>query len=200
MDKEIEVKFLLGDPAGYRQRLIKQAAELADERVFELNLRFDTPEKSLTQSGQVLRLRKDRRTRITYKRDGHLEDDVLVRTELETEVADFEAMRRVLEALGYQVFMVYEKYRETFALDEVTISIDEMPYGTFTELEGPSTSKIHEVAEKLGLCWEKGIPSSYMLLFEQLKVKLGLRMSDLSFEAFEGVTVRPEDFGAETAD
>lgn len=200
MDKEIEIKFLLGDPIGYRQRLIKQAAELVDERVFELNLRFDTAGKTLTQSGQVLRLRKDRRARITYKRDGHLENDVLVRTELETEVADFEVMRRVLEALGYEVFTVYEKYRETFTLDGVTVSIDEMPYGAFTELEGPSASQIHDVAKKLGLRWEKGIPSSYIVMFEQLKERLGLKMSDLSFEAFEGIAVSPEDFEVETAD
>jgi adenylate cyclase class 2 len=200
MDQEIEVKFLLSDPAQYRKALLANAAKLIDERVFETNLRYDTPERSLTQNAQVLRLRKDSRNRLTYKADGRLVDGLLVRTELETEVDDFDSMHNILEALGYVVFTSYEKYRETFRLNGVTVSIDEMPFGTFTELEGPSAEAIHTLADKLGLRWQAGIPSSYMLLFTQLKEKLGLKTDNLTFAAFEGLSISPSDLGVEAAD
>ena len=200
MDQEIELKFLLSDPARYRETLLANSAKLRDERVFENNLRFDTPEHLLTLTGQVLRLRQDFRARITYKRDGRLVDEVLVRTELETEVGDLDMMKRILEALGFGVFTSYEKYRETFLLDGVTVSIDEMPFGIFTELEGPSGAAIHTLADKLGLRWNKGIPSSYMVLFAQLKGKLGLQQENLTFAAFENLTVTPADLGVEAAD
>ncbi|MGB4595359.1 MAG: class IV adenylate cyclase [Anaerolineaceae bacterium] len=200
MEQEIEIKFLLSDPAGYRQKLIASAARLVDDRVFELNLRFDTPERLLSVTGQVLRLRKDSRNRLTYKNNSHLEAGVLVRTEIETEVADFVAMKHLLESLGYEVFSSYEKYRETFWLDDVTVSIDEMPYGTFTELEGPSAEAIHTLADKLGLRWQAGIPSSYMLMLTQLNEKLKLGITDLTFETFETLHITPEDLGVEPAD
>ncbi len=200
MEQEIEVKFFLLDPAEFRQKLFANAAKLTDERVFELNLRFDTPDRLLSRTGQVLRLRKDSRNRITYKNNSHLEQDVLVRTEIETEVADFMAMKHLLESLGYEVFSSYEKYRETFWLDGVTVSIDEMPYGTFTELEGPSAESIHALADKLGLRWQAGIPSSYMLLLTQLNDKLKLGVTDLTFDVFKDLHVTHEDLGIEPAD
>ena len=200
MEQEIEVKFMLSDPAGYRQKLFANAAKLVDERVFELNLRFDTPERLLSLTGQVLRLRKDSRNRITYKNNSHLEDGVMVRTEIETEVADFMAIKHLLESLGYEVYSSYEKYRETFWLDDVTVSIDEMPYGTFTELEGPSTEAIHALSDKLGLRWQAGIPSSYMLLLDHLNDKLKLGITDLTFEAFRDLHITPEDLGVAPAD
>lgn len=200
MDQEIEVKFLLSDPRRYRETLLADAAKLIDERVFETNLRYDTPERSLTQNGQVLRLRRDSRSRLTYKADGRPEDGVLVRTELETEVGDFDAMNNILEALGFVVFTSYEKYRETFWLDGVTVSIDEMPFGVFTELEGTSAKQIHSLADKLGLRWQAAIPSSYMLLFTQLNGKLGLEMDNLTFAGFEGLSITPTDLGVEAAD
>jgi len=200
MEQEIEVKFFLLDPAEFRQKLFANAAKLTDERVFELNLRFDTPDRLLSRTGQVLRLRKDSRNRITYKNNSHLEQDVLVRTEIETEVANFMAMKHLLESLGYEVFSSYEKFRETFWLDGVTVSIDEMPYGTFTELEGPSAESIHALADKLGLRWQAGIPSSYMLLLTQLNDKLKLGVTDLTFDVFKDLHVTHEDLGIEPAD
>lgn len=200
MEQEIEVKFLLSDPAGYRQKLLENAALLKENRIFELNLRFDTPDGHLSQTGQVLRLRKDSNNRITYKSDSRLEDGVLVRTEIETEVADFLSMKHVLEALGYEVFSTYEKYRETFYLDDIIVSIDELPYGTFTELEGPSVELIHQLAVKLGLRWEASIPGSYMYLLAKVNESLTLELNDLTFAVFKDLHITPKDLGAEPAD
>src|SRR3990172_1232689 len=134
---ELEIKLYLNDLPAFRQRLEALGAKLVQLRVHEVNLRFDTPEGSLTRSLQVLRLRQDTAARLTYKGPGEDTGGVRARRELEFTVSDFEAARALLEALGYQVSLMYEKYRTTYDLDGVYVTLDEMPYGDFAEIEGP---------------------------------------------------------------
>ena len=200
MDQEIEVKFYLQDLAAFRQRLLSAGAFLTQPRVKEINLRFDTPQRDLSQKAQVLRLRQDEAAHLTFKGPGALEGGVLSRQEIEFEVSDFAAARRFLEALGYRVFTTYEKIRENFTLAGVQVSLDEMPFGNFTELEGPNPEAIRKLAESLGLAWERRIAMSYLELFARLKTRLALPFDDLTFEAFRDLTIRPEDLGVQPAD
>ena len=200
MDQEIEVKYYLQDLAAFRQRLLSAGAFLTQPRVKEINLRFDTPQRDLSQKAQVLRLRQDEAAHLTFKGPGALEGGVLSRQEIEFEVSDFAAARRFLEALGYRVFTTYEKIRENFTLAGVQVSLDEMPFGTFTELEGPNSQVIRQLAESLGLVWERRITVSYLELFAQLKARLALPFDDLTFDAFHGLVIRPEDLGVQPAD
>ena len=200
MDQEIEVKFYLQDLAAFRQRLLSAGAFLTQPRVKEINLRFDTPQRNLSQKAQVLRLRQDEAAHLTFKGPGALEGGVLSRQEIEFEVSEFAAARRFLEALGYRVFTTYEKIRENFTLAGVQVSLDEMPFGNFTELEGPNPEAIRKLAESLGLAWERRIAMSYLELFARLKTRLALPFDDLTFEAFRDLTIRPEDLGVQPAD
>ncbi len=200
MDQEIEVKFYLQDLAAFRQRLLSAGAFLTQPRVKEINLRFDTPQRDLSQKAQVLRLRQDEAAHLTFKGPGALEGGVLSRQEIEFEVSDFAAARRFLEALGYRVFTTYEKIRENLTLAGVQVSLDEMPFGTFTELEGPNPEAIRKLAESLGLAWERRIAMSYLELFARLKARLALPFDDLTFEAFQALVIRPEDLGIQPAD
>ena len=200
MDQEIEAKFYLQDLAAFRQRLLAAGARLIQPHVQETNLRFDTPQRDLSQKAQVLRLRQDEAAHLTFKGPGALEGGVLARQEIEFEVSDFAAARRFLEALGYRVYTTYEKIRETFMLAEVKISLDEMPFGTFTEREGPNPEAIRQLAESMDLVWERRITVSYLELFAQLKTRLALPFDDLTFEAFRELSIRPEDLGVQPAD
>jgi len=200
MDQEIEVKFYLQDLAAFRQRLLSAGAFLTQPRVKEINLRFDTPQRDLSQKAQVLRLRQDEAAHLTFKGPGALEGGVLSRQEIEFEVSDFAAARRFLEALGYRVFTTYEKIRENFTLAGVQVSLDEMPFGNFTELEGPNPEAIRKLAESLGLAWERRIAMSYLELFARLKARLALPFDDLTFEAFQALVIRPEDLGVQPVD
>ena len=200
MDQEIEAKFYLQDLAAFRQRLLSAGAILTQPRVKETNLRFDTPQRDLSKKAQVLRLRQDEAAHLTFKGPGAIEGGVLARQEIEFEVSDFAAARRFLEALGYHVFTTYEKVRESFTLAAVQVSLDEMPFGLFTELEGPSPEAIRSLAESLGLVWERRITVSYLELFAQLKARLALPFDDLTFDAFHGLAIRPEDLGVQPAD
>src|SRR5712691_7699436 len=64
--EEIEVKFLIEDLVAMRQRLVAGGARLTTPRTYEENLLFDTPDAQLRRQGRLLRLRRDRRNRITY--------------------------------------------------------------------------------------------------------------------------------------
>jgi adenylate cyclase class 2 len=194
-DQELEVKFYLPDLPALRARLEAVGAQLVQPRVHETNLRFDTPSGDLTRGYRVLRLRQDTEARLTYKGPGELVDGVRSRQELEFTVSDFGTARHFLEALGYEVSVMYEKYRATYALRGVLVTLDEMPYGYFAEIEGPDGASIRKTAEVLGLDWEARILDSYIMLFDRLRERLGLSFRDLSFANFEKLTVTGEMLG-----
>ncbi len=199
-DTEVEAKFYLGDPDGLRRRLEALGAVLAHPRVHEVNLRFDLPDGSLTRERRVLRLRRDSRAVLTFKGPTQPGAEVAVRQEIESEVADFDACRRLLEALGYQVSVMYEKFRTTYRLEEMEIVLDELPYGAFCEIEAADGDSIHRLAGQLGLDWAARITMSYLALFDQLKRARGWAIRDLSFDNLRGLTFSPEDLGSRRAD
>jgi adenylate cyclase class 2 len=198
--QELEVKLYLADLPSFKQQLEKLGGQLLEERLHEINLRFDLPDGELTRTAQVLRLRQDRSARMTYKGPGETIAGVHARREIEFTVGDFQSAQALLEILGYQVSLMYEKYRTTYSLEGLQVTLDEMPYGNFTEIEGSDTSAIHRVAERLNLNWEARILESYTSLFDHLREKLGLTFRDLAFKNFVEIEITPEDLGVTPAD
>lgn len=182
------------------RRLQALGAEPSHPRLHEINLRFDKPDGELGRGNRVLRLRQDDAARLTYKGPSSYDQSVRLRTEIEFVASDFESARLFLEALGYKVVMMYEKYRTTYELGGTHITLDEMPYGSFMEIEGPETSSILAVCAKLGLEPDRGVPESYTVIFEQLRQTLGLSFRDLSFANFKGVEYSLEKIGIQPAD
>jgi adenylate cyclase class 2 len=199
-DQEIEIKLYLSDMPAFRRRVEQQGAELVEARLHEVNLRYDTPDGGLTRTAQVLRLRQDNLAHLTYKGKGDTNSEVYIRREIEFTVGDFQAARLFLEALGYTVSLMYEKYRTSYSLDGVIVTLDEMPFGNFSELEGPDAESIRRVADMLGVNWEARIADSYTALFTRLKNSLGLTFRDLSFENFKGIIVSSQALGVQPAD
>lgn len=189
---EIEVKFLLSNRSALIGRLQGTDAVLESPRTHELNLRFDTPDRALTQTFQALRLRQDAKVRVTYKGPGKMDGGVRARQEIEFAVDDFDAAKAMFEALGYEVSFIYEKYRTTYHLDNVEIVLDETPLGIFTEIEGPDAEAIQLASDRLGLNWEARINDSYVYLFETVKRSLALPYRDLTFDNFKEIEVLPK--------
>lgn len=198
--QELEVKLYLVDLSTFKEQLEKFGGQLMEQRLHEINLRFDLPDGELTRTAQVLRLRQDTAARMTYKGPGETIGGVHARREIEFTVGDFQSAQTLLETLGYQVSMMYEKYRTTYSLEGLQVTLDEMPYGNFTEIEGSDTSAIRRVAEQLGLRWEARILESYTTLFDHLRDKLGLTFRDLAFKNFAEINITPEDLGVTPAD
>ena len=134
--EEIEVKFLIEDLPAIRQRLVALGATLNMPRTYEENLLFDTPDAQFRHQGRLLRLRRDRRNRITYKEPpAHHDPDFKIMQEYEIEVSDFAQAHAILAKLGFAPGLRFEKYRETFTYQEAEIVLDEVPFGTFMEIE-----------------------------------------------------------------
>jgi adenylate cyclase class 2 len=194
---ETEVKIHVPDLDAIRQRLEQAGAVLVHPRVYEHNVRYEDAAGSLTPRAIVLRLRQDTRVRLTYKAppdaDLDLPADVRTRFEAEVTVDDFEVMDVILQRLGFHPDVVYEKYRTTYQLDGTEVVLDEMPYGSFVEVEGPAPA-IEAVLARLGLGAAPRILVSYMVLFGWVKQTLGLDVHDLTFANFAGVRVPPGVF------
>ena len=198
-------------------RLQALEARLIQERVLETNIRFDLPDSGLRSEGRVLRLRQDTQAKLTYKSGSTNEQGVLSRTEIEFVVEDFEKAKQFLEALGYQKLFYYEKYRTTYVLESASkladlpqqavrhqachIMLDELPYGSFVEIEGEDIESIQAVAGKLNLKWDATIPTSYTVLFERLCVKYpNLDPAEISFNALQGSNINIAELSIRAAD
>jgi adenylate cyclase class 2 len=199
-DQELEVKFFLADLEGIEKRLSKIGANLIQPRTHEYNLRFDTPAGDLSQASRVLRLRRDSGSHLTYKGPSETLEGVLARQEIEFEINNFDAARRFIEALGFRSKFVYEKFRTTYDLQGFKITLDEMPYGHFIEIEGQEASAIQDTARRLELDWDAAIPETYISLFRRLKELSGFPFADLTFDNFAGISVDVERIGIKPAD
>ena len=199
-NKELEAKFYVADLGQLQETLEGLEAILVQPRVYERNLRFDTPEQKLTHSAQVLRLRQDTANHLTYKGPSDVKTGVSARTEIEFSVDNFDKAQNLLEALGYRVSMIYEKYRTVYELNNTLITIDEMPFGDFAEIEGTDRANIEKVCNQLGLIWEHRSLESYAVLFETTKKNLNLNFRDLTFENFAGIKIDASHFALSPAD
>lgn len=199
-NQEIEVKFYITNLPRVQNRLAEMGALITQPRTHEINLRLDTVNYDLAKAKRVLRLRQDTRTRLTYKGPGALLEGTLQRQEIEVSVSDFSKTLALLEALGFQVVLMYEKYRTALDLNGVEISLDEMPFGNFIEIEGGDPAAIRSISQQLQLNWDARVVDSYTGLFEELRSVLGLSFRDLSFTNFAGIVVTPADLNASPAD
>ena len=199
--QEIEAKFHVQNLGKIELRLLELKAQLIQPRVHEVNLRFDRPDRELRNSQRVLRLRQDDKARFTFKGpSAEAEGGILSRQEIEFVVGDFESAKQFLEAIGFNVVVFYEKFRTTYKLNNIHIMLDELPYGSFIEIEGEDVEAIHSIANLLGLNWNAMIKAGYHAIFERAAGKYGLDDSELSFAALEKIKITTDDLNIQAAD
>lgn len=178
MGHEVEAKMRSAD----HQALADRIAEAGGERgpvLFEVNTYFDTPEASLRQGDQALRIRIEKdlgentaRTVITYK-GPKVASTVKSRPEHEFDASDADEVQAMFEALGYTPALSFEKRRERWHLDHCHIELDRLPgLGDFVEIEGPDEAAVLAVREKIGLADEPMLDGSYVSMLAK-KVAAG---------------------------
>lgn len=181
---EIEVKFHLPDAKPVQDLILATGATHCG-RVFETNIRFEDASNSLKKQGALLRLRKNNRALLTFKSSLSRPDTQFkVHREIEVEVDDFDACHSILEGLGFHPEQAYEKWRETFVINNTELLIDTMPYGMFLEIEGEK-AHIRNLANKLGLKWQERILLNYLEIFEIVQREEHLPFRDITFENFK---------------
>jgi len=186
---ETEVKFVVRNLNAIEQRLHGLGAACVEPRRLEVNYRFDTPGGDLKNAQRVLRLRQCGDTILTFKGASEARDGVLSRQEIEVKVDDLSQMRLVLEALGYEVTFIYEKYRAVYDLGGLHVMLDELPFGNFIEIEG-EPAEIRGLSDRLGLAWQRAVPTGYAVLFDNARVDFDLPFRDLTFANFAGRAIR----------
>jgi adenylate cyclase class 2 len=195
--QEIEAKFFVIDLNRIRRRITALGGRLVVRRHLERNWRYDLPGEPLAKRRSLLRLRQDRTTTLTYKRRGR---SIEQREELELQVADPTAAAELLAALGYRVIASYEKYRREYRLGTVRVMLDELPFGDFVEIEGPTLSAVRDQAARLGLAWERRVRSTYLDIFDELRAEFSLRPRQATFASLASRrTIRADRIGLRDA-
>jgi adenylate cyclase class 2 len=164
---EVEVKLRVMDAAGMPSRMAEIGARLLHPREFEDNRLYDFPDRALLKRGSMLRVRAtDRVTLLTYKDRARTEDGVKIREEVETELAPAEAgpLAEVFARIGMEVIFRYQKYRTTWQVNDILVTLDETPIGFYLELEGRRDG-IDAVATRLGYSTGDYIAHSYRDLY-----------------------------------
>jgi adenylate cyclase class 2 len=185
---EIEIKFHLPNPETTRADILSLGATSMG-RLFERNVCFENTEKTFKVRDILLRLRQDDKSRLTFKSPPDNRDDQFkVYNELEVEVSDFDTCFAILKRLGFLPEKTYEKWRETFVLDQTKLLIDTTPLGTFLEIEGDK-SKILTLARRLGFDWRHRILLNYLEIFDIINKQEDLGLSDMTFDSFRSVGV-----------
>ncbi|MBK6645679.1 MAG: class IV adenylate cyclase [Anaerolineales bacterium] len=197
---ETEVKFFVRDLARVGSRLHELGAGMVQPRAHEINIRFDTRDGALRREFKALRLRRDTEAKLTYKGPSKERDGVLKRREIEFTVGNFESAIQFLEALGFEPAAYYEKYRETHELNGAHVMLDELPFGSFVEIEGGDTDTLRSNAAALGLRWDAAVRMGYLTLFERVAEKHSLDAGQLSFNAVKPVQIDENDLGITPAD
>ncbi len=187
---EIEIKFYVpwANLEDIRSSVKLLHAQYASE-VFETNFVFENADETLRRSEVILRLRRDKRSTLTYKEpplSDEATEEFKARNEIEVEVDDFDKTLAILGKLGFHPVLTYEKKRETYQLPHLTIQLDHLPFGWFLELEGPGTA-IQAVAKELQLNWNERIRESYVRIFEDLHQRTQLPFRDLTFKNFRSI-------------
>jgi adenylate cyclase class 2 len=177
---EREVKLRFASPEEARAAIVAAGAAPLRCRRLQEDALLDTDDESLRRRQCALRIRTESgKSLMTFK--GPLQPGSMkVREEHETVIADGEVLEHVFQELGLHVWFRYEKYREEYAAEDVTIAIDETPVGTFVEIEGGEQG-ILAMTEALCRSPSDFILDSYRGLFISHRDKFGFSGNHMVF-------------------
>jgi len=147
MPIETEKKYRLGRElaAELAERIVAEGGEFLYEQQEE-NLLYRGG--ILDERNAVLRIRTtDTTAFLTYKENAGFDDGIKRRIEFETEIGDGAAAEEIIHRLGLRLSLVYEKRRRAWRFSECEVVLDELPFGSFMEIEGSPADIL--VAEKL---------------------------------------------------
>ena len=179
---EREVKLRFASPDDARSAIRAAGATPLRSRRLQEDALLDTEDEELRRRRCVLRIRAEAGKSLLTFKGPVLPGSMKIRDEYETVIGDGEVVQRVLEELGLHVWFRYEKYREEYAAEDVTIAIDETPVGTFVEIEGGEEA-ILTMTIALGRSPTDFVLDSYRGLFIKHREEFGLTGTNMVFSA-----------------
>jgi len=140
-----------------KYRLTKAQRQAIERRLRDMSLtpgELEHEENTIYRGGRLnlggcaLRLRRvNGRAILTFKRRLPSKSAIKYQQEDEVSIGNPDAMEAILDSLGFQPGLIYEKRRTRWKVDDAKVVIDELPFGLFMEIEA-SVKKIKRV-EKL---------------------------------------------------
>jgi len=180
MHIEIEAKIKVDELETYARRAQK-LGDANQRETIQRDFFFDRPDRQLLTAGCGLRLRQETASGgaqtniLCFKGPPGKDNKLKQRQEIEMPVTDAQQAQNLLEALGYQLFLTFEKRRRVWELAGCEICLDHVAeLGEYIEIEGPSEDAIDQAAIAMGLEGYAHIHCSYAkLLTEQLQQQEG---------------------------
>ncbi len=148
---EVEIKARIRNPDEIR-RILKDMGAKYEGEVHQKDIYFNHPCRDFASTDEALRVRISGDVRITYK-GPKVDSETKTREEIELEVESAEKAMDMMKRLGFIEAGTVEKMRETYSLNDVEITIDNVVgLGYFIELEiqGENNDKNRERLFSLG--------------------------------------------------
>ncbi len=178
---EIEKKYRVTEEqrAQVEEDLLEFKAEFLGED-FEENLLYGN--EYLKQIGGVIRVRKTgTKNTLTFKQFISGGEGMKQHIEHESEIESPDEVAKIVERLGFELRIVYEKRRKKWKFREVEVVLDELPFGLFMEIEGAHMA-IAEAEMFLGADEFEAEPKTYPYLTRILGVEIDNRIESRFYE------------------
>lgn len=181
MKRELELKAALREEgAEFAGRLVAAGWSLVFEGEM-LDRRYDTPDRSLEERDEVLRVRRLRsasgedRTWIGWKGPASEQSGYKARDEVETTVADGSVAEEILYRLGFsEATLAIDRRIELYEKGGVHVRVERYPaMDTLVEIEG-EPEEIEERLGELGLPRERWKPWSLAEFVARYEQRTGL--------------------------
>ena len=170
---EVELK-LRADHGPLRERLDARATR--DRSVTQTDTYYDAPHRDFAETDEAVRVRVETDheasvAKLTYK-GPLLDSESKTREEHETVVADEDAVRGILDGLGFEPAATVEKDRVFYTLDGYTVTLDAVTdLGEFVEIETEveteaeipaARDRARDLLSDLGVDYDDTIRTSYL--------------------------------------
>ncbi|MBI2666758.1 class IV adenylate cyclase [Candidatus Woesearchaeota archaeon] len=149
--KEIEIR-ILDIPL---EETVRKLTSLGAQKTFDgeiVVVRMDFPNKRLTKSGRLLRIRKlgEERVELCYKGASESKE-YKIQEETEVITSNFEETISLFEKLGFKQYFKGQKHRTSYQLGKIKFELDTWPgIPTFLEIEAPTTRDVKKYVQELG--------------------------------------------------
>jgi adenylate cyclase, class 2 len=142
---EIEIKATFEDKDKVKAQLKKLGAQ-EEKQKHQVDEYYNHPQRDTRKTSEYIRLRyKPGENKGVFAYHVNIADGVT--KEYETAVDNLEVFKQILQGLNFPLLGVVDKKRETFKLDEFSITLDDVKdIGNFIEIEVDGEES--EIAEK----------------------------------------------------
>jgi adenylate cyclase class 2 len=167
MPLEIEVKLRVEG----HEEIVEKLKELGAKHeglVRETNIFFDRNGGELRKQDRGLRVRLAGGTALVTVKGPAGTTGLRAREAFDIHCEPVEQVVPLLEALGFERVMSFEKDRDSWEMEGCKVELDTLPhFGKFLEVEGPSEEAVGTVQEKLGLGGLPPVRESYSAMVGQ---------------------------------